>query len=135
MLQSEAEKLLGSSAGVPMIDNYSMTRQLYGAHIYVDGAGWDCNHWCSPGVPEWEIYTLFKAFKQYNIQPLPPAAVSKAQPQCVPVVIQSPPPEGWMVRPAPDSSSSSSSSSSSVGIASQKGLYQEQYEGWYGSDY
>lgn len=35
-----------------MIDNYSMTRQLYGAHIYVDGAGWDCNHWCSPGVPE-----------------------------------------------------------------------------------
>jgi hypothetical protein len=70
---------------------------------------------------KWEIYTLFKAFTKYNIQPLPPAAVSKAQPACVPVVIQSKPPEGWMVRPAADTttSSSSSSSSSAVGIASQ----------------
>jgi hypothetical protein len=37
---------------VPIIDNYSMTRQLYKAHIYMEGAGWDCNHYCSPGVPE-----------------------------------------------------------------------------------
>jgi hypothetical protein len=37
---------------MPIIDNYSMTRQLHKAHIFLEGAGWDCNHWCSPGVPE-----------------------------------------------------------------------------------
>jgi hypothetical protein len=64
-------------------------------------------HFCCVLV-QWEIYTLFKAFKQYNIQPLPPAAAAKTQPRCVPVVIQGTPPEGWMPRPA------------AVGIASQQ---------------
>jgi hypothetical protein len=81
---------------------------------------------------QWEIYTLFKAFKQYNIQPLPPAAVSRAQPKCVPVVIQGPPPEGWVVRPAETGSSGDSASGAAVGVAA---ALQKQEQGSIMNDY
>jgi hypothetical protein len=86
---------------------------------------------------QWEIYTLFKAFKQYNIQPLPPAAVSRVQPKCVPVVIQSPPPEGWMVRPAETGGKVNSASNAAIapiamGVAA---VLQEQEQGSFMNDY
>jgi hypothetical protein len=81
---------------------------------------------------QWEIYTLFKAFKQYNIQPLPAAAVSRVQPKCVPVVIQSPPPEGWMARPAETGGNVKSASNAAMGVAA---VVQEQEQGSFMNDY
>jgi hypothetical protein len=48
----------------------------------------DCLHYCSPGIPEYEIYMMYKAFQRNNIRPLNRDSPSM---QCLPVTEFRPP--------------------------------------------
>lgn len=44
--------ILSQTYEVPLVDTYKWTVPLHGAHIYLGSTGWDCLHYCRPGLPE-----------------------------------------------------------------------------------
>ncbi|KAF6261330.1 hypothetical protein COO60DRAFT_794147 [Scenedesmus sp. NREL 46B-D3] len=67
-----AENIL-TKFGVPIVNTYNETVKLHAGHITdrpVSGREVDCIHYCSPGVPEFEIWSMYKAFRLYGIRPL-----------------------------------------------------------------
>ncbi|WIA09726.1 hypothetical protein OEZ85_009106 [Tetradesmus obliquus] len=107
-----------SRYGVPLINTYNATVALHLGHIFHPlGEVQDCLHYCSPGIPEYDMWGMFKAMQALSIKPLEPqtagvtaaadaaaataaadeaAAAAAAEPAaqaCVPVTDTIPPPE------------------------------------------
>ncbi|KAF6252821.1 hypothetical protein COO60DRAFT_497188 [Scenedesmus sp. NREL 46B-D3] len=74
-----AENILGRFR-VPIVNNYNETVKLHAGHITdrpIGGRELDCLHYCSPGVPEFDMWSMYKAFRAYGIQPLATAPGSR----------------------------------------------------------
>lgn len=47
-----SREVLGVAYSVPLIDTYKWTVPLHWAHIPLPNDGWDCLHYCRPGLSE-----------------------------------------------------------------------------------
>jgi hypothetical protein len=89
-INSLAESIL-SSYGVPILDTYKATISMHEGHILFPppkNTVRDCLHYCSPGIPEYEIYMMFRALQRNGTKPL---GKKGPQPQCLPVTEFRPP--------------------------------------------
>jgi hypothetical protein len=44
--------ILGQTYAVPLVNTYKWTVPLHWAHIDLGSSGWDCLHYCRPGLSE-----------------------------------------------------------------------------------
>jgi hypothetical protein len=47
-----SHEVLGDGYSVPLIDTYKWTVPLHWGHISLPNDGWDCLHYCRPGLSE-----------------------------------------------------------------------------------
>lgn len=94
-INSIAESILGSYS-VPILDTYQPTIAMHEGHILYPpprSTVRDCLHYCSPGIPEFEIFMMARAFVKNGIKPLGKRD-STSNLQCLPVT-EFRPPAGW----------------------------------------
>jgi hypothetical protein len=53
-----SKDILGQQYRVPLIDTFKWTVRLHFAHIPLAGNGWDCLHYCRPGLSEVRSYLV-----------------------------------------------------------------------------
>ncbi|WIA12321.1 hypothetical protein OEZ85_012376 [Tetradesmus obliquus] len=68
-VMQSAENILGKF-NVPIVNTYNDTVLLHDGHITdrpIGGREVDCIHYCSPGVPEFDMWSMYKALRTYGL--------------------------------------------------------------------